>query len=263
MLDVGGRHFATSEATLAKSRYFAGMLGKASIFLDRDPELFEHILPFLRSGSLGALPPFSTAPSMWRALRVEAAFFGLDGLVAALHRTSACSFTATGDRGGVLYWLGTSKRTHTYCNPHKSGAVHVESSRARLGGHVDPTTGNPVHSGVIGPDVSEGGRSRRDALPVIRESDRQQFVEHNPSHSFHFDDADFDEDASLADIFGLTQECFLLYDSSSNRGAEDKTWARVDLRTVTVRPTHYTLCYAGPGYGTGNWNFSGSRDGNT
>jgi len=38
------------------------------------------------------------------------------------------NFTANGDNGGFIYWLGTSGRKEKFHNPHESGRVRVTSS---------------------------------------------------------------------------------------------------------------------------------------
>ncbi|KAI5922422.1 hypothetical protein F4810DRAFT_721026 [Camillea tinctor] len=85
-LDVGGREFKASRKTLVgESLYFQGRLINfaASIFIDRNPQLFEHILEFLRTQT----PPlfFDTTTLTfdyvkYAALLGEARFFGVHKL---------------------------------------------------------------------------------------------------------------------------------------------------------------------------------------
>ena len=54
-INVGGRHFDSSRATLRKCGYFRSMLDEdwfdgERIFVDRDGDLFHHLLAFMRSG---------------------------------------------------------------------------------------------------------------------------------------------------------------------------------------------------------------------
>ena len=50
----------------------AGFEDEEELVVDRDPDLFQRVLSFLRSGSLATVPPFASNPEMWRALREEA-----------------------------------------------------------------------------------------------------------------------------------------------------------------------------------------------
>ena len=66
--------FTTSRTTLGVAGYFNRLFegdwqesGDDHIFVDRSPELFTHVLDYLRSGSVVRLPPFSDAPGLWRA----------------------------------------------------------------------------------------------------------------------------------------------------------------------------------------------------
>ncbi len=95
VLCVGGTEFITTRTTLENApNYFATLLsagggsfapattdGLGRILVDRDPEVFPHILSYLRT--LDAfIPP--TCPRALRLLEREAAFFGLADLLASL-----------------------------------------------------------------------------------------------------------------------------------------------------------------------------------
>jgi hypothetical protein len=64
IINVGGTNFETFKSTLIKSPYFKAMLSghfrddKEDIFIDRDPELFKHVLRYLRDPTYDL--PFNT-----------------------------------------------------------------------------------------------------------------------------------------------------------------------------------------------------------
>lgn len=102
-LDVGGRIFHVSRETLIKQdSFFSSMFsGKFSImpesdgtyFIDRDPDLFPHILNYLRNGSL-ALHHFSKAQI--ELLHAEAIYYSLASLQRQIESHEA------GNRRGFL-----------------------------------------------------------------------------------------------------------------------------------------------------------------
>ncbi|KAI9652702.1 MAG: hypothetical protein M1829_001485 [Trizodia sp. TS-e1964] len=90
-LQVGERRFLTTKETLTKeSVFFAALLGRSenkradgSYFIDADPNLFEHILSYLR---LGLLPlAYDSAKghdlALYRALTAQAKYFCIPRLV--------------------------------------------------------------------------------------------------------------------------------------------------------------------------------------
>ena len=83
-LNVGGTVFETRRETLQnKSSFFAGFETSAeteTIFIDRDPTHFRHILNYLR-GVL-TFPPTRLGIA---ELRHEAEFYALDGMVTSLN----------------------------------------------------------------------------------------------------------------------------------------------------------------------------------
>jgi hypothetical protein len=99
-LNVGGRHFQTTMETLTKHSeetitYFKALLSRQwqlekdpkdeSIFIDRDGDLFEYILQYLRSGNI----PIDLDDNLLRRdLIVEAQFYKLDTLVNLLNSPS-------------------------------------------------------------------------------------------------------------------------------------------------------------------------------
>lgn len=87
--------------------------------------MFKYILGYL---CMHKLPPgiksFAEDPGFWRALRDEALFFALDGLVGLLNTTYSCS--PDKDLGKrVLHLIGTKKNTEAYKNPYRRGDVNV------------------------------------------------------------------------------------------------------------------------------------------
>ncbi|KAJ3040084.1 hypothetical protein HK097_002651 [Rhizophlyctis rosea] len=91
-LNVGGTLFTTSKDTLtAESEYFralfsenfASPLHNGSIFIDRDPETFAHILQYLRTNRF---PIFHNSNKgfdleLYANIRSDALFYGIDSLV--------------------------------------------------------------------------------------------------------------------------------------------------------------------------------------
>uniref|UniRef100_A0A6U0IW13 BTB domain-containing protein n=1 Tax=Sexangularia sp. CB-2014 TaxID=1486929 RepID=A0A6U0IW13_9EUKA len=97
-LDVGGRRFSTSRSTLLATEagsFFCAMFGSSSFarnlpddhvyFIDRNPEQFEHVLEYMRSGVVFV----ERSEVALRKLALEAEFFQLDGLSALLANTLA------------------------------------------------------------------------------------------------------------------------------------------------------------------------------
>eukprot|EP00977_Amphora_coffeiformis_P013771 scaffold3676_cov166-Amphora_coffeaeformis.AAC.9 len=92
-LNIGGEKFITSGETLCrvKGSYFESMIsgrfsvqaatGDGSVFVDRDPSHFHHILNFLRAGCLLRIP---TDASEKEELALDADFYGLEEMVRAI-----------------------------------------------------------------------------------------------------------------------------------------------------------------------------------
>ena len=160
-LDVGGHRplFYCHVSTLTNgSSYFASRFaqpdnyslqsgdylgkdesGRDKYFVDRSGTLFHYVLEYLRNNTID-LPKFQTNPELWLSLRREAAFFCVDGLLSMLQVTFSCS-PSPNPRGdcGILYWLGTDRGKTPYQNPYMSGAVNV-------GGSVDEDPDNDLVS---------------------------------------------------------------------------------------------------------------------
>lgn len=90
-------------------------------FIERDGDLFEHVLKYLTRLTLN-LPPYSESKPLWRDLRLEAEYFSLDGLSDVLSVAHRCPYDGKGSTQGILYWLGTGRGTKdhpNYVNPLK------------------------------------------------------------------------------------------------------------------------------------------------
>lgn len=136
-LNVGGRKFYTHKSTLTNgSAYFAarfsGNFGTESItdedgrdvyFIDASPELFEHILHFLRRGIPSwAKNLYKEDPNLYKNLINEAEYFGVESMLVCLRKRP---FVCEPDGSGkdILYWLGTQGGRSEYTNPLDIGAV--------------------------------------------------------------------------------------------------------------------------------------------
>ncbi|KAJ3293469.1 hypothetical protein HK104_004440 [Borealophlyctis nickersoniae] len=112
-LNVGGQRFLTTRETLtSQSAYFTALLGKDfktptmvddHIFIDRDGELFAHILQYLRGGTYPILYDGVTGfdyPT-YAKIKHEAMFYGIDALVKFIDERR---------------YVKAVKRSHTICN---------------------------------------------------------------------------------------------------------------------------------------------------
>uniref|UniRef100_A0A7S1TJ89 Potassium channel tetramerisation-type BTB domain-containing protein n=1 Tax=Compsopogon caeruleus TaxID=31354 RepID=A0A7S1TJ89_9RHOD len=108
-VNVGGVQFVTSVATLKFDE--GSLLAEGSLidavsngivpFIDRDPDIFRHILTFLRSKGL-VLPPTSHDDGQtWKRLGEEARFFRLALLQSALAKNANRSAEAGQVRGNL------------------------------------------------------------------------------------------------------------------------------------------------------------------
>lgn len=244
-LDVGGRVYYCHQTTLmnATGSYFSGRFGQDSMisprderfdeygrsvyFIDRDPDIFEHVLSFLRTNDLpSGLPSFQEDPNLWRGLRVEAEFFGLERLSALLQVTYSCSPEFERDRG-VLHWLGTDKGRKNYQNPYSIGAIHV-------GGWVD----DPID------EIAVDELDHYDVyFAAGAPASRAAFVQYRPVP---------------------VTEGLLSHPTTKILWCDSSFFVRpavVDLKDTLLRPTHYSLRYNGCFGMEGPWNFEGSVDG--
>jgi BTB/POZ domain len=124
-LHLGSRVFYCSRSTLAKvkgslfEKRFSGSRnlddeaaytdrnGINVFFLERDEDLFSHILKYIHNHRLN-LPAFEDNKELWRDLRTEAEFFSLKGLSDLLHITQSTVFNSS-DKG-ILQWLGSRRQ---------------------------------------------------------------------------------------------------------------------------------------------------------
>jgi len=210
--------------------------GRNIYFMEGDGDLFaRHILPFILRKIPGRLPPFFKDPELWRQLRSEALSYVMDDLLELLFVTHSCPYVVGDDRG-VLHWLGTSKGKELYRNPHAIGAVNVN-----VGGLKDITyeDRSKIFDSIEGVDI--------DARAYTLES-RQALVQYRPAIVGYNEQAEHFNFATL-------HPCYSLWCELSNHQVPTV----VDLRTVRLRLTAYSLRY--DGCGMTDWNLEGSKDG--
>lgn len=212
--------------------------GRSIYFVARDGKLFEnHILPFIIQKIPGKLPPFAQDPELWRLLRNEALFYGMDDLSELLRVTYSCSPDA-GTRGkGVLYWLGTNKGITDYKNPYTRGAIDVT-----VGGLTDATYDQRR-------EMFNGVEDIVNPRAFTSES-RQALVQYRPPVTGK------DEEG---DVFHLSSlhACYSLWCNMSTC----KFPTVVNLLSVKLRPSAYSLRQ--DELGMTDWNLEGSKDGST
>lgn len=254
-LEVAAKISSTVTDTLTNnSQYFAAKFsgnwsegcsykddrGRQICFIERDGEAFEYILSYLRTPVRlpAKLPAFHDNPTLWRALRVEADYYGLTNLSDLLRVTYSYSPVSHGDRG-VLYWLGTNKgQEQEYRNPFKSGVVHV-------GGWVDMTKQELEAIGDYDSDI--------DCAATL--DSRAILVQYRPEV--------YGGDSVLG--LELTTEsnyCHILFCEHSGM----RKPVVVDFKFVLLKPTHFSIRHhliCGGGMSAADWDFEGSVDGLT
>jgi hypothetical protein len=237
-LDVCGKVYYCHRSTLARnSPYFATRFqgnfnadvsyvderGRNVYFVERCPLTFPYIFRYMLSPSAAGLPSFDQDPALVRSLREEADFFGLSDLSAALMVTR--TFSPSDGNRGVFYWMGSRKQAK-YENPYLSGAVGV-------GGWVD----DPINSTKA---MFELARSA---------CCRANFV--------HYQQPVAILSRGIHTRTSIESYNFLLW---CDHGME-RLPVTIDLKSVLLRPTHYSLrvsqCYGMQG----DWNFEASQDG--
>jgi BTB/POZ domain len=244
VLDVGGRVFKCHRSTLLNSgsHYFANRFsgtfdsrvayhdanGLQVFFVERSGDLFEYIFQYIVSLKLN-LPAFHTNPVLWRNLRLEALYFGLE----SLHELLKVTYRVAPNTGaqGVLYWLGTRRGTADYQNPYSIGAVHV-------GGWVDDSAFKDEYLfGLAGGNYS-----------------RKSFVQYRAEPK----DMDFSEyDADTLPTVPIGSSCRLL---DCDHGGK-RLPALLDLKECHLKPTHFSLRASLCLGMDGHWNFEASQDG--
>ena len=134
---------------------------------------------------------------------------------------TSCSFSPIDGSQGVLYWLGTKKGTAEYTNPFLSGAINVEGCSCSEC------------------DAEIGGASIAKASFVGYRQNAQVSLQ---------------EDGNIVsgcvyELLGCDAAHYL------NRAAT------VDLKSILLRPSHYSLRAWQCSGMSGLWNFEGSQDG--
>ena len=245
-LDVCGKIFYCHQSTLSQiSPYFArrfngtfdaGLTYRDSqnrpvYFVERDPQVFPYIFKYMIAPACSyhlQLPTYASDKALFRSLRTEADFFGLEGLSELLHTT--VSFSPDEGNQGVLYWLGCRKgTTMSYQNPYVIGAIHV-------GGWVD----------------DEAANQQKAMFALARSAScRANFVQ-------------YQQPAVLVTRGAISRVSIESYNYLlwCDHGME-RLPVVVDLKSISLRPTHYSLrvsqCYGMQG----DWNFEASVDGIT
>jgi hypothetical protein len=169
-------------------------------------------------------PSYKDAPVLWKDLKREADFFGLEGMKLIL-REQAFIHSCSPDLGDkdILYWLGTRQGKADYQNPFEIGAVNV-------GGCSDTFN-------LLNHDNLQG--SSKEA--------RAGFVEHKP------------QVLPVQNLQGTEVFQDTLYLSVRD---EKRISVEVDFRRLLVSPTHFSLRgMNGKIPANYLWNFEGSVDG--
>lgn len=234
-LDVGGTlfYFHLSILLNSGSTYFARRFGgnfdaavayrdehgRSVYFIDRSPKRFEYVRDYIVTLNLH-LPSDDDLP-LRRALREEAEYFGLEGMTERLRVTHV--ETPNLDNQGILYWLGTRRRTTEYRNPFDIGMVHV-------GGWIDDTANHSTEAFFNF---------------AATHYTRQNFVAYRPSVKID------------GETYRIKHVSFLM--SCEHGGA--RLPVVVDFKFVRIRPTHYSLRASKCRGMEGDWNFEASHDG--
>ena len=248
-LDVGGQvfYFTLSKLTSnTDSTYFKKHLsvkhlddnvnykddkGRKVVFIDRSPTYFSYVRDFIvsQNGTLCLPSSSSTAPStdalaLRKNLREEADFFGMESLKEALKVSQ--QFDPSASNRGVLYWLGTNRgQQQEYENPYQMGVVNVT-------GWMD--------------DEENEEEDMYDLARFARS--REAFVHYQLRPEVALagkDDWDIEQ-------FSCLQWC---------GHAHKRLPVVVDLQTIQVQPTHYSLRVSECKGMAGDWNFEASQDG--
>ena len=248
VLDVGGQIFKCHRSTLLNSgsHYFSNRFGgsfdaKAAYrdpngldvyFVERSGELFEYVFRYIVSLQLN-LPDFHKNPVLWRNLRAEALYFGLESLYELLRITYVVTPNANNSsHQGILYWLGTRRGTTDYTNPFSMGACYV-------GGWVDDSANQDEYLfGLAGGQYS-----------------RKSFVQYRAEPK----NMDFSEHLALLTTVPIGSSCRLL---DCDHGGK-RLPAVLDLKAIQVRPTHFSLRASLCLGMDGDWNLEASEDGVT
>ncbi len=254
-LDVAGTLYYCRKSTLLGmgdgASYFAARFGPDSMmdpqrdtidgrgreiyFIDRNPEVFKYILEYLRNHKL---PPqigtFHKNPDLWRALRTEAEFYSLDGLLSLLKVTYTCSPDVDGGKG-ILHWLGTNRDTEPYINPYRRQALDIT-------GWFDTPPVSALSRDFWGSYVS-----------------KETLVQYRPTPDKNIEPISGDTTWQRY-AYGVGNVAFPCL--TDCRQSHQQLPVVVELRKkILVSPTHYSLRYGACRGIDGRWNFEGSNDG--
>lgn len=259
-LNVGGRKFYTHQSTLTNgSAYFAARFsgnfgtddsitdedGREVYFIDASPELFEHILGFLRRGIPTWPKKYKEDRVLYERLINEAEYFGVESMLERL-RKSMRPFVCEPDGSGkdILYWLGTHGGRSEYNNPLDIGVV-------TLGGSC--LTENDKE--IADPEYWESEEHRKEFS-----NSRKEFFQHRPlcgkAALFNRPASDITNDYSSRHQIWYQTTCFLLDCDHSVYG----NYLDITFENITIMPTHYSLRYSECD-GMSCWDFQASVDG--
>ena len=261
-LNVGGQKFYTHQSTLTNgSAYFAARFsgkfdtndsitdedGREVYFIDACPELFEHILGFLRRG----IPTwhknlYKQDSVLYERLVNEAQYFGVESMLECLRRMRPFVCKPDGSGKDILHWLGTDGGRSEYKNPLDIGAV-------TLGGSCLTKMDEELAD-------SDGWESVE--VKVYSFNSRKEFIQHRPLCG---DAALFDRPVSditnqlragQGEEYWFEKHCFLLFCDHSYDGL----YLDITFENIAIMPTHYSLRYSECG-GMSCWDFQASADG--
>jgi hypothetical protein len=220
---------------LGEGRAYTDEQNQLIYTMERDGELFaKYIEPFiLKRKRPHRLPTFSQDPELWRALRDETEFYGLNELSQILSVTHSCPHSKGNDQG-ILYWIGTDKGKREYRNPQATGAIAV---------HVGKIGDLTFAERTI---LKTSGEGQLSPAAFTQES-RQALVQYRPQIIGLKEDGMIDLRAE--------KSCFSMWCNLSRCQIP----TIVDLKNIEVRLATYSLRYERGGMT--DWNLEGSKDG--
>eukprot|EP00977_Amphora_coffeiformis_P004350 scaffold923_cov171-Amphora_coffeaeformis.AAC.8 len=216
-------------------------------FVERDGELFRYVYAFIVTGCVllpPSLPPFGDSPQLWRALRAEAEFLGLDRLLQLLQTTFTCSQDTHGDRG-VLYWLGTNKGQQPldYQNPLTTRVIDIQCWLDTVALPADP-----------------------DAMERKVSKARDRFVQYRVPCDDIFADRSSSSTTTSSATAVVGYALSVSYASLAGLGGFFKYHVvkpvLMDLKSIRLRPTCFSLRSSGTGgeHREIHWQLEGSID---
>ena len=229
-------------------------------FVERDGSLFQYIHAYILMGAPPhllppSLPSFADHPALWRALRAEAIFFGLDSLIRLLQTTYTCHPDTHGDRG-VLYWLGTAKGKEQYVNPLLSSSSSATAATIDIHCWLN-TVASPADGDAMRRHVSRScERFVHYRVPVDNIFERDSSLSSMSSSS-----------PMMVSSAVLGHALSVSYASLSGLGGKFAYGVVkpvvLDLKSIRLRPTHFSLRSTGAGSTETrpSWKFQGSVDG--